>query len=64
MNFLEEQTNIKYKEYFFNGLHFPKNINIKDIKINSAIITWDIDDININKIDKNKIKYINFKKTN
>ena len=57
MNFLEEQTNIKYKEYFFNGLHFPKNINIKDIKINSAIMTWDIDDININKIDKNKIKY-------
>ena len=57
MKFQEDQTNIKYEEYFFNGIQTPKNIQIKDIKLHSANITWDIDDININKIDKNKLKY-------
>ena len=46
MGFQEEQTNVKYEEYFFNGIQSPKNIQIKDIKIHSATITWDIDDIN------------------
>lgn len=46
LSFQEEETNIKYKEYFFNGLQIPKNIQISDIGINSAKIEWDIDDIN------------------
>ena len=45
MKFQEEQTNIKYEEYFFNGIQNPKNIQIKDIKLHSAKVTWDIDDI-------------------
>jgi len=58
MKFQEEQTNIKYEEYFFNGLQNPKNIQINDIKLHSANVSWDIDDIKINNIDKNKLKYI------
>ena len=58
MSFQEELTNINYEEYFFNGIQRPKNIQIKDIKIHTANIIWDIDDININKIDKSKLKYI------
>ena len=57
MKFQEDQTNIKYEEYFFNWIQNPKNIQIKDIKLHSANVTWDIDDININKIDKSKLKY-------
>ena len=57
MGFQEEQTNVKYEEYFFNGIQSPKNIQIKDIKIHSATITWDIDDININNYDEKKLKY-------
>ena len=58
MNFQDEQTKIQYEEYFFNGIQIPKDIQIKDIKLNSVSIIWDIDNININKIDKNKLKYI------
>ena len=57
MGFQEDQTNVKYEEYFFNGIQSPKNIQIKDIKIHSATITWDIDDININNYDEKKLKY-------
>ena len=57
IGFQEEQTNIKYEEYFFNGIQSPKNINIKDIKVHSALIKWDIDDININNYDEKKLKY-------
>ena len=28
MGFQEEQTNVKYEEYFFNGIQSPKNIQI------------------------------------
>jgi len=28
-------NNIKYEEYYFNGLSIPKNIQINDIKLNS-----------------------------
>jgi len=55
-------NNIKYEEYYFNGLSAPKDILIKDIKLNSANISWKMDDINI---DKNKLKYkIEIRKVN
>ena len=56
LSFQEEETNIKYKEYFFNGLQIPKNIQINDIGINSAKIVWDIDDFNNTNLDLNKLK--------
>ena len=55
LDFLDD--NIKYEEYYFNGLSIPKEIQISDIKVNSCNISWKIDDINILNIDKNKIKY-------
>lgn len=57
LSFQEEETNIKYKEYFFNGLQIPKNIQISDIGINSAKIERDIDDINKTNLDLNKLNY-------
>ena len=54
IKFNYEENNIKYEEYYFNGIPIPKNIEIKDIKYNSININWEID----NNIDNNKIKYI------
>ena len=55
LDFIDD--NIKYEEYYFNGLSIPKNIKINDIKCNSCNISWKIDELNIINIDKNKIKY-------
>ena len=55
LDFIDD--NIKYEEYYFNGLSIPKDIQISDIKYNSFNVSWKIDDINILNIDKNKIKY-------
>ena len=57
LSFQEEETSIKYKEYFFNGLQTPKNIQINDIGINSAKLVWNIDDIIVTNLDLNKLKY-------
>ena len=54
LNFIED--NIKYDEYYFNGLFIPKDIQFSDIKVNSFKISWKIDDLNVNN-DKDKIKY-------
>ena len=63
LDFIDD--NIKYEEYYFNGLSIPKDIKISDIKVNSCNISWKIDDINILNIDKKKIKYkIEIKKEN
>ena len=55
LNYIDD--NIKYEEYYFNGLSIPKDIQINDITSNSFKLSWKIDDINILNIDKNKIKY-------
>ena len=55
INFIND--NIKYEEYYFNGLSIPKDIQFSDIKSNEFKISWKLDDINILNIDKNKIKY-------
>ena len=57
MEFQEEQTNIKYEDYFFNGIQIPKDIQIKDLKNNCVTVIWDVNNININKIDKNDLQY-------
>ena len=54
----EEKSNIEYEEYYFNGIYIPNNIEIKDISSNSFNLNWNIDNINIINLDKNKIKYI------
>ena len=35
IKFKYEENNIKYEEYYFNGIPIPKNIEIKDISYNS-----------------------------
>ena len=53
----EEENKVKYEEYFFNGIPSPKDIEFKDIDINSLKVNWKIDDNNLLNIDKNKIKF-------
>ena len=53
----ENERQIKYKEYYFNGLPIPKNIQITDIKSNSFKLSWEIDNLNILNIDSKQIKY-------
>ena len=55
--FLENESTIKYEEYYFNGISIPKNIEFKEIGTNSFKILWNIDNINLINIDKNEIKY-------
>ena len=56
-NYDENNNNIKYEEYYFNGIYIPNNIEFKDISLSSINIYWKIDNINNINIDKNKIKY-------
>ena len=55
--FQEDKTTIKYEEYYFNGMPEIKNIEFKDISLNSFNVSWKLNDINITGIDKNQIKY-------
>ena len=65
ISFDEKESNIKYEEYFFNGLQMPKDIKFIDKTYNNFKISWKIDDIKINNIDNNQIKYkVEIKKEN
>ena len=57
LEFLENEVNIKYTDYYFNGISSPKNIDIKDISYDSANISWTIDKLNIIDINNKDIKY-------
>jgi len=57
ITFIEEKNNIKYEEYFFNGIQTPKEIKIEDINKNSFKVNWAIDKLNLLNIDNNQIKY-------
>ena len=50
--FEEEKNNIKYEEYFFNGIPIPKNIIFKGNNI-----AWNIDKINYDNIENEKINF-------
>ena len=54
INYNEEENNIKYEEYYFNGILPPKEIEFKEITDTSFKIYWKNDDKIINN---NKIKY-------
>ena len=59
INYKEEQNNIIYKEYYFNKLMIPKNIKFEKVDYNNFTVTWEIDnDINIEEIKNNEIKFI------
>jgi len=52
--FNEKESNIKYEEYYFNGLSIPKDIEFSDIVFDRFKISWKIDDIKMLNIE---IKY-------
>ena len=56
--FVEKETCIKYTDYFFNGIPAPKNIEINNISMDSADITWKIDDLNILNLNNKEIKFL------
>ena len=47
-SFIEEESNIKYEEYYFNGISIPNNIEFQNISYNSLNISWNIDNYNKN----------------
>ena len=49
------KSQIKFEEYFFNGIPIPQNIDIKDISYNEFIISWNIE---LNDFGSNNFKYI------
>ena len=57
ITFNEENSTIKFDEYYFNGIPSPKDIEFKDITSNSINVNWKIDDYNILNVDKKQIKY-------
>ena len=57
ITFQNEQNNIKYEEYYFNGIPIPKDIEFKDITSNGLKLFWNLDDINLISIDNKQIKY-------
>ena len=57
ISYQEEQNNIKYEEYYFNGIQIPKDIEIKEITSKSFKIFWKIDNLNIINVDNKKIKF-------
>ena len=56
ISFIEEENCIKYDEYYFNGIAPPKEIEFKNITINSFEIFWKMEESILN-IFKNQIKY-------
>ena len=65
LEFVENETKIKYTDYFFNGIPSPKNIEINDIQANNAKINWKIDILNILNINNKNIKFkIELRKSN
>ena len=55
ISFENEQRKVKYEKYCFNGIPILKEIKFNDISSDSFKLEWKID--NLDKIDKNKIKY-------
>ena len=65
LEFVENETKIKYTDYFFNGIPSPKNIEFNDIQANNAKINWKIDNLNILNINNKDIKFkIELRKNN
>ena len=53
----DEKNKIIYKEYYFNGIQIPKNIQFKEVGTNSFKVFWEIDNINNKDINNNTIKF-------
>ena len=56
-NYDENQNNIIYEEYYFNGIFILKNIEFQNISSDKINISWKLDNINSINNDKSKFKY-------
>ena len=57
ISYIEEESKLKYEEYYFNGIPTPKDIEFKEIGSTSFKVFWKIDDNKLLNIDKKEIKY-------
>ena len=57
ISFNEEESIIKYEDYYFNGIPKPHNIEIKNTTICELNINWKIDNLKINNFEYKNIKY-------
>ena len=57
ISYIEDESKVKYEEYYFNGIPSPKNIEFKEIAATSFKVFWKLDDIDLLNIDKKEIKY-------
>ena len=57
ISYIEEESLIKYEEYYFNGIPIPQNIEFKDIEYFSFKVFWNIENIKKLNIDNKEIKY-------
>ena len=68
INFIKEEDNIKYTEYYFNGSEYHlKNIEFSDISFNKFKISWKAENeikLNLNNRDKNLIFRVEMRKEN
>ena len=55
--FSEEESNIKYEEYSFNGINII-DFEISDVTYNSLRISWNLEESEIIKINKNNLECI------
>ena len=53
----DEKGDIKYEEYYFNGIYIPMDIKYSEVTLSSLNISWKIDNIKIKNIDMDKVKY-------
>ena len=57
ISYNEDQSNIKYQEYYFNGIQIPEDIIVCKGRDNSLEISWKIKDVNIINIDNKNIRF-------
>ena len=58
INFQEEENNIIYTQYYFNGIQKIKNIKFENVNFDNFKIVWEFDDTAFPEKEKNKIKYL------
>ena len=58
ISYEEDKNNIKYEEYYFNGIPVPQIIKIENLNSTGGKISWDIDNINLINKDFDYLYYI------
>jgi hypothetical protein len=57
ISYVEEESTIKFDDYYFNGIPSPKDVEFKDVGLNSFKVFWKIDNINSLNLEKEELKY-------